>query len=114
MYGTLLGPMDFCYTFKSLNLDSSSLIGLKTILPLTSNQILKCSPVFSIDNISMIPTGNPVSLLIYPSMVNLASLSIQIDFTSLALVAYLSLFLKIRSNGRHSLSLWGPWEGLVA
>jgi hypothetical protein len=38
----------------------------------------------------------------------------QIMVVSLPVRAYLSLFLKMRTRGRDSLSLWGPWEGLGA
>jgi hypothetical protein len=87
---------------------SSFLRALRTNLPLTSYKILKVSLVFSIETTSITPKGNPLSLLVYPSTLTLASLSFNIIVTSLPFKAYLNLYLKTTYKGIHYLNLWGP------
>mmetsp|Transcript_67 Transcript_67/g.7 ORF Transcript_67/g.7 Transcript_67/m.7 type:complete len:115 (-) Transcript_67:73-417(-) len=93
---------------------SSFFKALRTNLPLTSYKTLKVSLVFSMERTSITPKGNPLSLLICPSILMLASLSFKIMVQSLLFKAYFNFYLKITYKGIHCLNLWGPWEGLTA
>jgi hypothetical protein len=87
MYGILLGPRAFYVTLNNFIFYSSFLRALRTNLPLTSYKILKVSLVFSIETTSITPKGYPLSLLVTPSTLTLASLSYNIIVTSLPLMA---------------------------
>lgn len=60
----------------------------------------------------MKPAGYVLSVLTFPSTIT--CLCIKIEITSRYVRAYFNLFRMIMTNGKHSLDLCGPEDGLGA